>query len=159
MAMIWKRLEMRCKPSQIRSAQISGKHWLQQTHYQNNLVFLQMRHCSWLRMVFCPEPMRTGNFLDTLKEYPAYFKEAGISADQFVAIVAQTNKMGIFSDKGVDAIRGGKFAFAWNDDGDGGGFGRYRYFVGTSSKRFADRNQNNVRCYTRRFRKIGRIAG
>ena len=44
-------------------------------------------------------------FLDTLKEYPAYFKEAGISADQFVAIVTQTNKMGIFSDKGVDAIK------------------------------------------------------
>jgi hypothetical protein len=39
-----------------------------------------------------------GEFLDT-------FKEAGISADQFVAIVAQTNKMGIFSDKGVDAIK------------------------------------------------------
>lgn len=46
-----------------------------------------------------------GEFLDTLKEYPAYFKEAGISAYQFVAIVAQTNKMGIFSDKGVDAIK------------------------------------------------------
>lgn len=46
-----------------------------------------------------------GEFLDTLKEYPAYFKETGISADQFVAIVAQTNKMGIFSDKGVDAIK------------------------------------------------------
>lgn len=46
-----------------------------------------------------------GEFIDTLKEYPAYFKEAGISADQFVAIVAQTNKLGIFSDKGVDAIK------------------------------------------------------
>lgn len=46
-----------------------------------------------------------GEFLDTLKEYPAYFKEAGISADQFVAIVTQTNKTGIFSDKGVDAIK------------------------------------------------------
>ena len=46
-----------------------------------------------------------GEFLDTLKEYPAYFKEAGMSADQFVAIVTQTNKMGIFSDKGVDTIK------------------------------------------------------
>ena len=46
-----------------------------------------------------------GEFLDTLKEYPAYFNEAGLSADQFVAIVSQTNKMGIFSDKGVDAIK------------------------------------------------------
>ena len=48
-----------------------------------------------------------GEFLDTLKEYPAYFKEAGISASQFVAIVAETNKAGIFSDKGVDAIKEG----------------------------------------------------
>lgn len=48
-----------------------------------------------------------GEFLNTLKEYPAYFKEAGISASQFVAIVAETNKIGIFSDKGVDAIKEG----------------------------------------------------
>ena len=48
-----------------------------------------------------------GEFLNTLKEYPAYFKEAGISASQFVAIVAETNKAGIFSDKGVDAIKEG----------------------------------------------------
>lgn len=46
-----------------------------------------------------------GEFIDTLKEYPAYFKEAGLSAEQFIAIVAQTNKAGIFSDKGVDAIK------------------------------------------------------
>lgn len=47
----------------------------------------------------------TGQFLDNLKEYPAYFKEAGISADQFVAIVTQTNRSGVFSDKGIDAIK------------------------------------------------------
>lgn len=46
-----------------------------------------------------------GEFLDSLKEYPAYFKEAGISADQFVAIIAETNKQGIFSDKGIDTIK------------------------------------------------------
>lgn len=46
-----------------------------------------------------------GEYLDTLKEYPAYFKEAGLSAEQFVAITAQTAKAGIFSDKGVDAIK------------------------------------------------------
>ena len=49
--------------------------------------------------------MRNGEFLDSLKEYPAYFKEAGISADQFVAIIAETNKQGIFSDKGIDTIK------------------------------------------------------
>lgn len=46
-----------------------------------------------------------GEFLDNLKEYPAYFKEAGISADQFIAITTQANKNGIFSDKGIDAIK------------------------------------------------------
>lgn len=46
-----------------------------------------------------------GEFLDTLKEYPAYFKEAGISAEEFVAIAANASKQGIFSDKGVDTIK------------------------------------------------------
>lgn len=46
-----------------------------------------------------------GEYLDTLKEYPAYFKEAGISASEFIAITAETAKQGIFSDKGVDAIK------------------------------------------------------
>lgn len=48
-----------------------------------------------------------GEFLDTLKEYPAYFKEAGISAKQFIAISAQTATSGVFSDKGVDTIKEG----------------------------------------------------
>lgn len=47
----------------------------------------------------------TGQFLDNLKEYPAYFNEAGISAEQFVAIITESNKSGIFSDKGIDAIK------------------------------------------------------
>lgn len=46
-----------------------------------------------------------GEFLDIVKEYPAYFKEAGISAEGFVAITTQATKQGIFSDKGVDAIK------------------------------------------------------
>lgn len=48
-----------------------------------------------------------GEFLDTLKEYPAYFREAGISAKQFIAISAQTATAGVFSDKGVDTIKEG----------------------------------------------------
>jgi hypothetical protein len=46
-----------------------------------------------------------GEFLKGVEEYSTFFKEAGISADQFVSIIAQTNKMGIFSDKGIDAIK------------------------------------------------------
>ena len=46
-----------------------------------------------------------GQFMDILREYPAYFKEAGITAEQFVAIVAESNRQGIFSDKGIDTIK------------------------------------------------------
>ena len=47
----------------------------------------------------------SGEFLDILREYPAYFKEAGITADQLVAIVAESTRQGIFSDKGIDTIK------------------------------------------------------
>ena len=46
-----------------------------------------------------------GEFLKNVKEYSTFFKEAGLSAEEFVAINAQTEKMGIFSDKGIDAIK------------------------------------------------------
>ncbi len=48
-----------------------------------------------------------GDFLDTLREYPRYFKEAGLSAEDFVAITANAAKQGVFSDKGVDVIKEG----------------------------------------------------
>ena len=48
-----------------------------------------------------------GEFLDTIKEYPRYFKEAGLNAEEMVAISTQATKEGIFSDKGVDTIKEG----------------------------------------------------
>lgn len=48
-----------------------------------------------------------GEFLDTLKEYPRYFKEAGLSAEDFVAITTNAATQGVFSDKGVDVIKEG----------------------------------------------------
>lgn len=48
-----------------------------------------------------------GEFLEDIKEYSAYFKEAGIAGREFIAISAQTNTSGIFSDKGVDTIKEG----------------------------------------------------
>ena len=47
----------------------------------------------------------SGEFMDILREYPAYFKEAGISAEEFVAITTNATQQGIFSDKGIDAIK------------------------------------------------------
>lgn len=60
-----------------------------------------------IRKGFVAGANANGEFIDTLKEYPAYFKEAGISASDFVAIIAKSNQEGIFSDKGVDAIKEG----------------------------------------------------
>ncbi len=48
-----------------------------------------------------------GEFLENISEYPAYFKEAGISASEFIAITTQANQAGIYSDKGIDAIKEG----------------------------------------------------
>lgn len=45
------------------------------------------------------------DFLSNISEYSTFFREAGLSASEFVAISAETAKMGIYSDKGVDAIK------------------------------------------------------
>lgn len=49
----------------------------------------------------------SGEFIAQLKEYPAQFRAAGISADQALAIMTQEAKSGIYSDKGVDIIKEG----------------------------------------------------
>lgn len=49
----------------------------------------------------------TGQFFDILGEYPTYFKEAGVSAEEFAAVVTNGAKMGVFSDKAADTIKEG----------------------------------------------------
>jgi len=44
-------------------------------------------------------------FLDKLREYPVLLNEAGFSADEAIALMTQEVKSGIYSDKGVDAIK------------------------------------------------------
>lgn len=46
-----------------------------------------------------------GKYLDSLQEFPAYFKEAGVSADGFIAIMSQTSKMGVVGNKALDSIK------------------------------------------------------
>ena len=48
-----------------------------------------------------------GDFIDTVREYPRYFKEAGLSAENFIAITTNAAQQGVFSDKGVDVIKEG----------------------------------------------------
>lgn len=47
----------------------------------------------------------SGEFLDQVREYPTFFNEAGFSGEQFIATITQQVKEGIFSDKGIDAIK------------------------------------------------------
>jgi hypothetical protein len=47
----------------------------------------------------------SGEMLSQLKEYPAQFAAAGLSADEMMAILAKSTKEGIFSDKGADVVK------------------------------------------------------
>lgn len=46
-----------------------------------------------------------GEFLEILKEYPAQLASVGLNADQTFAIINQTVTEGVYSDKGIDAIK------------------------------------------------------
>lgn len=46
-----------------------------------------------------------GEFLDTLREYPAQFRDAGASARDFLAISIAAAQEGVYSDKGLDAVK------------------------------------------------------
>jgi hypothetical protein len=48
-----------------------------------------------------------GDFLAQVSEYATHFKEAGLSAEQMLAVIAEGNKMGVFDDKASDAIKEG----------------------------------------------------
>lgn len=50
---------------------------------------------------------RFGEVLDIVKEYPSQFRELNIGAKDFLAIATQQVQDGIYSDKGVDAIKEG----------------------------------------------------
>lgn len=47
----------------------------------------------------------SGELLAIIKEYPVFMREAGLSADAFFNVINQQVKQGIYSDKGIDAIK------------------------------------------------------
>ncbi len=47
----------------------------------------------------------SGEFLDIIREYGVQFRAAGLSADESIALISQQVKSGIYSDKGIDAIK------------------------------------------------------
>lgn len=46
-----------------------------------------------------------GEFLHQLKEYPVLLKEVGLSADETFNLIQRTVESGVYSDKGIDAIK------------------------------------------------------
>lgn len=46
-----------------------------------------------------------GDFLEQLKEYSTQFVSVGLSASEAIAVITQQEQQGVFSDKGVDAIK------------------------------------------------------
>lgn len=46
-----------------------------------------------------------GELLDNIREYPAFFKEARIDAESFIGLITRQTQEGLFSDKGIDAIK------------------------------------------------------
>lgn len=48
---------------------------------------------------------RSGEFLDSLEMYPAFFREAELPASALFEVINRTAEQGIYSDKGVDTIK------------------------------------------------------
>jgi hypothetical protein len=46
-----------------------------------------------------------GDFLEQLKEYPAFIKQLGITQAEAIALTAQAGQNGIFSDKAIDSLK------------------------------------------------------
>ena len=46
-----------------------------------------------------------GEFLEQLKEYSTQFVNVGLNAEQAIAVITQQENRGVFSDKGIDAIK------------------------------------------------------
>lgn len=47
----------------------------------------------------------SGEYLDSLREYSTQVREAGISGEEFLEILIRSTREGIYSDKGIDAVK------------------------------------------------------
>ncbi len=80
-----------------------------------------------------------GEFLDILREYPTQFRESGFTADEFIGIITKETKEGIFSDKGVDAVK--EFGLAIREQTDAAKIALEQAF----GKNFSDKLLKGVR--------------
>lgn len=58
-----------------------------------------------IRTGFLSGANASGEFLDSLREYPSFFNEAQLSGEQLISVLTQSVEQGVFSDKGVDLIK------------------------------------------------------
>lgn len=58
-----------------------------------------------IRTGFLSGANASNEFLDNLREYPAFFNEAQLSGEQLISVLTQSVEQGVFSDKGVDLIK------------------------------------------------------
>jgi len=65
----------------------------------------QAEAVSLIRQGFTAGADAGGEYLDILKEYPAQLKEIGLTGSQSIALISQQPSAGVFSDKGIDAIK------------------------------------------------------
>jgi len=47
----------------------------------------------------------SGEFLNNIREYSSQLRLAGLSAEESFALISETERQGVFSDKGIDAIK------------------------------------------------------
>lgn len=73
--------------------------------FQNLGVQTQTEAAGLIRKGFAAGADASGEFLDLLREYPSQLREIGLNGEQAIALISQQPKTGVFSDKGVDAIK------------------------------------------------------
>lgn len=73
--------------------------------FQDETVRTQNEALGLIREGFVNGANASGEYLDILKEYPAQLKEIGLTGSQSIALISQQPEAGVFSDKGIDAIK------------------------------------------------------
>lgn len=73
--------------------------------FQDLGVKTQEEASKLIRQGFAAGADASGEFLDTLKEYPSQLREIGLTGSEAIALISQQPETGVFADKGIDSIK------------------------------------------------------
>jgi hypothetical protein len=73
--------------------------------FEGNGLENQAEAADLIRQSFAARGNATGELLQTLKEYPSQLNQIGFSAKEAIAFITQQPETGVFTDKGIDAIK------------------------------------------------------